>query len=151
MHGHTYKRTPTHMPWSKETVKTWHSVLLRLLKLSAWHRHSSVSMCANDERGATWTTLLHLSCIAPQMRRGEDKERRRNRAMASSHRMNNGLSLLPCSGGTVPWLLLQGITIITPGHGGKRKDQKKGSAICLMHDGFNVWSNHWNITPNKKW
>lgn len=32
-----------------------------------------------------------------------------------------------------------------------KKDQKKKvSTIYLMHDGFNVWCNLWNVTHNKK-
>lgn len=71
--------------------------------------------------------------------------------MAQSHRMNDGLSLLMVQGNSA-----MAISTRNYHHHSrtwreeKRKKQKIVSTIYLMHDVFNVWSNLWNITRNKK-
>lgn len=68
---------------------------------------------------------------------GEDKERRSNRMMAHSHRMNNDLSLLMVLGNSTVTISTRKC-IISPGHwdGGKRKRKTKEmgpvSIECVM-------------------
>lgn len=55
---------------------------------------------------------------------GEDKERRSNRMMAQSHRMNNDLSLLMVRGNSTVAISTRKC-IISPGHGEGKKERER--------------------------
>lgn len=83
-----------------------------------------------DNSAASAASLHHRGA------QGEDKERRSNRMMAQSHRMNNGLSLLMVQGNSTVAISTRKC-IITPGHGEGRKEREREkmcpvSIECMM-------------------
>lgn len=78
-----------------------------------------------DNSAASAASLHHREA------QGEDKERRSNRMMAQSHRMNNGLSLLMVQGNSTVAISTRKC-IITPGHGEGRKERERGKK-CVQY------------------
>lgn len=105
---------------------------IRVALLSVRHSYLSLYVSANDEKGSELTMQLHY-----RWAQGEHKERKSNRRMAQSHRMNNDINtLMAWEEGTVA------ISTRNRYHsrGAEGKDRTVPT-IYRMHDGFKMWGN----------
>lgn len=138
-HQHAWLHTHTHRQAQGLACfrprETWHSILF--WPLSVWKRllvcffvYKWWKRIKLDNTAASAASLHHGRA------QGDDKERRRNRMMAQSHRMNDDLSLLMIQGNSTVAISTRKC-IISPGHGeGEKKGERQKKCVQYL---LNVW------------